>query len=186
MARPPPSSRTCALALRSALALEPTAPGASLPPSGSSGSHHLSSTGHGPAHQLSRRRGSCRPGQARRIRGEQSPAGHPHRVALGVEQFDRIVEQHGRRRLGELTRPGLARIGPRHRLVTQRRERDAFGGPTAAAEHRHLHRLRPEQALNPHQGPPGPQPVVITGGHPTAAAAAPRPTPPPPDAAAAW
>ena len=60
----------------------------------------------------------------------------------------------------------LERIGPRHRLIAQRCEGDAFGRPAAAAEHRHLHRLGPEQALNPHQRAAGAQPILLTDATP--------------------
>ena len=104
--------------------------------------------------------------QPRRLGREQSPPGHPHRIALRVKHFHRVVEQHRRRGLGQSARPRLTGVGPRHRLVAQRRQRDAFGGPTAAAEHRHLHRLRPEQTLHPHQRTTGPQPVLFTDAAP--------------------
>ena len=80
-----------------------------------SGSHQRSSTGHGPAHQRNRPVAVRPSPQPHRVGGEHSPAGHPHRIALGVKQFDWIVEQHRRRRLRQLPRPRLPRIGPRHR-----------------------------------------------------------------------
>ena len=59
-----------------------------------------------------------------------------------------------------MPRPRLLGVGPRHRLVAQWRQRDALGGSTATAEHRHLHGLRPEQTLNPHQRATSTQPEI--------------------------
>ena len=98
----------------------------------------------------------------RRIGGEQPAAGHADRVTLGVKQFHRIVEQHSRRRFGQLTGPRQTRVGTRYRLVAQRRQRDALGRPTTAGQYRHLHCLRTEQTLHPHQRPTGPHPVLVT------------------------
>ena len=100
--------------------------------------------------------------QSRGVGGEHPPAGYPYRISLGVKQFHRIVEQHRRRRLGQLAGPWPIRVGPRFRLVAQRGQRDAFGRPATAGQHRHLHRLRTEQTLHPHQRPTGPKPVLLT------------------------
>jgi len=81
---------------------------------------------------------------------------------LGIKQFHRIIEQHRRRRLGQLTRPRQTRVGPWHRLVAQRRQRDALGGPTTAGQDRHLHCLRTKQTLHPHQRTTCPHPVLVT------------------------
>ncbi len=133
-------------------------------------SHHRSSTGHGPAHHdtaHARSEAGNAPSRPRaasrdRLRGEQSPVGHPYRIAFAVEHLDRIVEQHGRRGLGQLSRPRLTGLGLRYRLIAQRCQRDSFGGPTASAEDRHLNGLRPEQALHPDQRTAGAQPVLLS------------------------
>ncbi len=82
--------------------------------------------------------------QLRRFGREHPPSGYPNRIALSVKQFHRVVEDHRRSGLRQLTGPRPVRVGQGHQLVAERGQGDAFGGTATAGQHRQLHSLLPQ------------------------------------------